>query len=130
MSTEFYAKKINEPEETMWVKPQRLFIGTRSGGWCFALESSIIPSLDEWIKIFYDPEVEIVSVYGDVLTPEAMLQEIAYIKPIDVHRTRDWYEHNGAIEGPGGLARRPIGRTCIGHGAQGRGTYDLVEGTC
>ena len=105
-----------------------LHIGKSSDGWCFGLH--VIPeeglnSLADWSQRWGMAGVQIRNEYGDVLTPESMLEAITQ---------RSWgktsahfdYAENYACPGPNGLVRHRIdGQYCVGHG---EGTWDLIPG--
>ena len=106
-----------------------LHIGKSSSGWCFSLH--VIPeqginSLQDWVKLFIDPERMIVDEYKN---------ECDLIKIMGVITTRSrqnpdqWsqeeMDRNCAEPGPNNLVRHRLGRGCTAHG---EGTWDLLEG--
>jgi len=105
-------------------------IGKSSGGWCFALH--VIPEegikdLENWKKLWYQPEAEIRDEYDDKITIQemyAIITDRGCDEPNDI--PLQWYGKNNAEPGPNGLVRHQInGWHCIGHGA---GTWDLIIG--
>jgi hypothetical protein len=113
-----------------------LHIGKSSGGWCFSLhvdpEAVVaghqgINDLHDWQELWAVPGARIEDEYGEVLTPEEMLERITD-RGRDIPNTEGplWYSQNNAEPGPNNLARHRIDyRHCIGHGA---GTWDLITG--
>jgi len=130
MSTDYYLLKnvcphCGKPEKEMQ-------IGRSSSGWCFGLR--VIPqigvnTLEDWIKLFNDPDNRIKSEYGVQLDAQSMVEIITERrsrsgeKP-DWWKPDWWYKDNQAIKGPNGLVRHRIdGKFVVGHG---EGTWDYI----
>lgn len=123
-----------------------LHIGKSSAGWCFSLH--VIPekgitNLGEWQERFARPGSYIKDEYGDVVTPEDMLERITKRNgrpwegrdygpinlgkfTIDGYRDEaEFHRRNHSERGPNGLLRHRLGPYCVAHG---EGTYDLIPG--
>lgn len=120
-----------------------LHIGKSIVGWCFALRvypKLGINDLEDWQKLWPEPNVKIVTDAGREITPEAMLSVITdrkaakspeqTFKNTDIHKAyasiREFYNRNGAIPGPNNLLRHRIDEYshCVKHGA---GTWDRID---
>jgi hypothetical protein len=115
-----------------------LHVGKSSGGWCFSLH--VIPEegindLEDWEKLWNDPEITIKDEYGQILLKEAMKDLISgrstksgkfESNPFGYDSWESFHRENHSEFGPKGLLRAKIeNRHCIGHG---KGTYDLILG--
>lgn len=126
MSTAYYVKI---PRETICMRcgsrtsqPNKLHLGTSSGGWCFALNVIELEfeSLNDWkhaLCIY-----PIVDEYDEEISYDRMISIITDRGPAS------WSDEdlrtNEAVRGPNGLARLEVdGRHCIGHG---EGTWYYV----
>lgn len=123
-----------------------LHIGKSSIGWCFSLH--VIPELgindlEDWQKLWDEPNATILNEYGEPVRKEMMLKIITEREsresPEDFFKRNpslassryktvdEFYEFNGAIPGPNKLLRHRIDEFshCVKHGA---GTWDCIEG--
>jgi len=105
-----------------------LHIGKSSGGWCFGLHvlpEEGIETLDDWTRLFEDPDKEIVDECGDKIEKGKMLQiitERSWSRPPKFQ----WNCGAYAEPGPNGLYRHKIiPDLCVGHG---EGTWDYIVG--
>ena len=128
MSTNYYLQ--NKPCSHCGLADSKsiLHIGLSSGGWCFGLHvmpEESIESLDDWTRLFEDPDKEIVDEYGDKIEKGKMLQiitERSWPRPPEFQ----WNCGAYAEPGPNGLYRHKITPDwCIGHG---EGTWDYIVG--
>jgi hypothetical protein len=107
----------------------RLHIGKASAGWCFSLHVDLeegIRSLDDWRRLWAQPNSRIVDEYARAVSVAEMEERITgRVRPTPPGPDFD-YALNDAQPGPRNLIRHRIdGRHCIGHGA---GTWDLIVG--
>lgn len=115
-----------------------LHIGKSSAGWCFALHvipEKRISTLDDWKARWNKPETHIKNEYGEEITASEMVVIISDRRnpskggvpvPPGYASWRDFYDRNGAEEGPDGLVRHRVdGLHCPGHGP---GTWDYITG--
>lgn len=116
---------------------ERLHIGKSSSGWCFSLcvhPWERINDLPEWVERWKTGIIK--NEYGDIITPEAMLEIITERsgstpwdereygnKPFQYPSEAALHQSNESQRGPNNLLRHRIGRWCVGHGA---GTWDLI----
>ena len=124
MGTNYYIEKKEPIEKTLFQMPLRLHIGKSSGGWTFALNTSVIPTLDEWIKLFKDETLIITDEYGRFIADSEMV-DIITKRSWDkgkIDKDDDFWERNHAVRGPNGLARAMEIPGTVVHG---KGTYDL-----
>lgn len=110
-----------------------IHIGKSSMGWCFGLH--IVPefginTLEDWVRLFIDPDRIIINEYNEVISYTKMLGIItARSRPDPCTWDAKMLHQNHAELGPGNLVRSRIdhGRIhgCVGHGD---GTWDLITG--
>lgn len=126
MGTNYYL--LEDPCEHCGRTDTKLHIGKSSIGWTFGLHVDPVEglnSLDDWKQRWNRPNARIVDEYGDILTPEDMLDLIIDRgRPDPVSPDFD-YERNHAEPGPNNLVRRRISNYCVGHGD---GPWDHVPG--
>lgn len=102
-------------------------IGKSSVGWTFALHvypDEGILDLSDWVRRWRNPTL-FFDEYGDAVAQRDLLQTILLRIRDNEGPTPAWYEHNNAVPGPLGMARRQLSGSVIGYGD---GTYDLVTG--
>jgi len=103
-------------------------IGKSSVGWCFSLhmdQDLEVTSLEDWKRVFAEPNSLIISEYGRQLSVKEMIDIITVRAFNHPTNTTFDYESNGAEPGPNGLVRSKLDDRCIGHG---KGTWDLITG--
>jgi len=128
MGTNYYISKLNPPTEDLFTKTRNLHIGKSSVGWCFALNVTEIPTLDEWIKLFNDCTLVITNEYGTIINPKEMIKIITERKNDGQPLSDEFFKSNHCEKGPNNLARSVIGRGhCVGHGPK-NSTYDMIVG--
>lgn len=108
-----------------------LHIGKSSVGWCFSLH--IIPELgihdlDDWIRVFIEPDRVIINEYRERLDLTEIMRIITArgrnrLEPDGW--TPDDYKRSFAEPGPNGLTRHALGHGCV---KQGEGTWDCITG--
>ena len=129
MGTNFYLHE-QSPCPTCGREYDRLHIGKSSAGWCFALHvdpDAGIHDLPDWEARWAKPGAVILDEYDRLLSPSDMRLIVMARARMGSETPEDWYWYfvNDATPGPEGLARRKLGRHCIGHGD---GTWDLITG--
>ena len=111
-----------------------IHIGKSSMGWCFSLH--VVPelginTLEEWIRMFIDPDRVIVDEYRQTVS---FLDMIGIITQRSRPQPNGWdaqtMARNHAEPGPNNLVRHrreytERGRGCVRHG---EGTYDYIFG--
>ena len=137
MGTNYYLQPI-DPEDTRKTR----HIGKSSGGWCFSLHvypDEGINTLDDWFLLFNTEGIRIVDEYGKEIHPDGMMIKITVRESIPIDwdtieqksffnyvSREEFYERNGAEEGPNNLLRHKVdGNWCI---ANGEGTWDYLVG--
>lgn len=112
MGTNYYLHP--KPPCTACGRPhEALHIGKSSSGWCFSLHvmpEDGIASLDDWRRLWSQPEARILDEYGEPVTVDEMERKIT--------------ERSHRLGGE--LRRHDLdGSHCIAHGP---GTWDLIVG--
>ncbi len=105
---------------------EKRHIGKSSGGWHFSLHvypEEGINTLEDWVRLFDEPNSRITNEYGDPIWPIEMVDEITV-------RSSQWTEQkmnsNHAEPGLNGLVRHKVdGVHCVGNGP---GTWDYIIG--
>jgi hypothetical protein len=127
MGTNYYLR-YNPCKCCGLAKPDK-HIGKSSWGWYFLLH--VIPleninSLEDWKKVWSDPESKIFDEYDYQVDPDEMTKIITERSNLNPNQwSAEELERNCAITANFGLVRSQIGRNCVGHGP---GTWDYIEG--
>jgi hypothetical protein len=121
---------------------ERLHIGKSSMGWCFGLhvteswEERQISSLEDWKRLWSQPDAVIVDEYGERISPDQMLEIITEREgtPKEECSLSEYYSSweemlrkNCAIWGPNNLLRHDMA-AARHHKGYGDGTWDLLSG--
>ncbi len=138
MGTNYYL--YQKPDCESCGRPhESLHIGKSSGGWCFSLH--VIPekgihTLEDWQKLWEQPQAIIKNEYGEIVSPKQMLEWITgrqgraqwkggwSFEPYYSSES-EFHERNNSERGPNGLLRHRLGRYCVAHG---EGTWDYITG--
>jgi hypothetical protein len=111
-----------------------IHIGKSSMGWCFSLH--VVPelginTLEDWIRMFIDPDRIIIDEYRETVSFLDMIRIITQrSRPQSNNWDADTMDRNHAEPGPNNLVRHrreytERGRGCVRHG---EGTWDCIEG--
>lgn len=110
-----------------------IHIGKSSAGWCFSLH--VVPelginALEDWIRMFIEPDRIIVDEYHEIVPFDRMMGTITQRGSLrTLVEDDEFLRKNHAVPGPNGLYRHRLDHTrqfgCVGHG---EGTWDMIFG--
>ena len=139
MGTNYYSVRRGfdyESAESLWDlrgTEDCIHIGKSSMGWCFSLH--VVPelginNLDDWIRMFIEPDRFIIDEYGSKIQYTEMLSIItARRREREITWSDEFMKQNCAEPGPNGLYRHSLDHDrmhgCVGNG---EGTWDYITG--
>jgi len=139
MGTNYYSVRRGfdyESAESFWDlrgTEDCIHIGKSSMGWCFSLH--VVPelginNLEDWIRMFIEPDRIIINEYHDIVPFDKMMGVITQrSRPQPNGWDAETMARNHAEPGPNGLVRHSLDLEreygCVGHG---EGTYDYITG--
>jgi hypothetical protein len=139
MGTNYYSVRRGldvESPDTFWDlrgTEDCIHIGKSSGGWCFSLH--VVPefginTLEDWIRMFIEPDRIIIDEYREIVPFERMMGVITQRGRASARVWDDEFMRKNCAEpGPNGLYRHSLDHDreygCVGHG---EGSYDYISG--